>query len=141
MKNALLIAALFVCFNSFGQSYLGETKNDLIKICLDKYNLSEISVDRANDKYAIIKIQAKDETVYLHLLDDVCTEVIVSKNDIDINLASDRAKWSSDYISIGIDTWISKDLNTVYRLTIRQESYNLSSTINEEEYSVTAKIN
>ncbi len=131
MKKLALIFTLLSFFyvtDGYSQSYLGKTKSQIIKEAKADYGKTRTAFETINEKLSVIKISNDQETVFLYLVNDVCSEIVVSKRYNLREYSNDIIAFNENFSRIGKTKWISKDLSTVYEINVNQSYYNFSTS-------------
>ena len=126
MKPLIFLALFLASFNSFSQTFLGQSKEEITRFSFNNYDAQKMSVKKVDKSASYVKVINDYETLYYYLVDDICVEFQVVKPYTCQCLEEDIAAYDINCISIGEKEWVSKDFSKLYQLTMNESDYTVS---------------
>lgn len=132
MSRFLIILFLFISFSATAQSYLGKNKEEIVNLTQSEFKNIKLTFDQISKDSACIKVVNRYETLYYFLIEDVCVEFMVVKPYNCNCLEKDIYNYDKHLISLGENTWMSKDMSTNYQMIFDEKEYAVSVARNHQ---------
>ena len=126
MIRALFFFLLCISFNIHGQTFLGNSKAEILAAAFESYGSGKISVEKFDKTSSFITVKNGYETLYYYLMNDVCVEFVVEKpyscNCLDVDIAA----YDKNCIATEENVWVSKDYSKKYQMVLNESNYSVS---------------
>lgn len=126
MIRLLFFCLLFVGFKSYAQTFLGNSKAEILASAYADFDEDKIAIKKLDTADSYIKVVNGYETLYYYLKNDVCAEFVVVKPYSCNCLQVDITAYNENCIATGDHEWVSKDRSKKYKMTLNESDYAVS---------------
>jgi hypothetical protein len=124
LRIVLIISAICITINSYSQSFIGKSKEQIKEISYEVYDEVEVISETSSS----IKLKCNSEINEFFLVDRQCVKFLSTKSYECECLDTDIKTYNKALKPVGTMRWVNNDNSRLYEILLDKKSYTVSIT-------------